>query len=67
MTWFLLALTLITMLAVVAVLGLGVVSLARGGEFRERWSNKLMRLRVLLQAVAIVLVLLLAWAWHNHI
>lgn len=65
MSTFLFILTFITMLAVVAVLGLGVFSLAKGGEFRERWSNRLMRLRVLLQAVAIVLILVLAWAWRN--
>ena len=65
MSSFLFILTVATMLAVVVVLGLGVFSLAKGGEFREKWSNKLMRLRVLLQAIAIVLVVALAWAWRH--
>ena len=65
MSLFLFILTLITMLAVVVVLGLGFFSLAKGGDFQARWSNKLMRLRVALQAVAILLVVTLAWAFHK--
>ncbi len=65
MSVFLFILTLITMLAVVAVLGMGIFSLTRGEDFRARWSNKLMRWRVMLQAIAIVLILVLAWAWRN--
>lgn len=67
MSVLLFILTLITMLAVVAVLGLGIFSLTRGEDVRARWSNKLMRWRVMLQAVAIVLIVALAWAWrHGH-
>ncbi len=32
--------------------------MARGGEFNRKWGNKLMRLRVALQALAIVLILI---------
>ena len=46
------------LLAVLAALGLGLFSMARGGQFNARHGNKLMRLRVTLQFVAIVLVLL---------
>ncbi len=56
---------LLAMLATLVVLGIGVFSLVRGGHFRERWSNKLMRLRVLFQAVAILLLMLMVWAFRN--
>ena len=48
----------LALLSVLAVLGLGLYSMSRGGEFNRKWGNKLMRLRVALQAVAIVLILL---------
>ena len=41
---------------VVVTLVMGFYALFRGGEFGRRWSNKLMRLRVLLQFGAIVLL-----------
>ncbi|HEY1881256.1 MAG TPA: twin transmembrane helix small protein [Caulobacteraceae bacterium] len=50
-------------LALVALtLAMGIYSLFRGGEFALKWSNKLMRLRVLLQFCAI-LVLVAAMLW----
>ena len=61
----LLPLALVAMFSVLVVLGIGIFSLARGGTFRENWSNKLMRLRVLLQAIAIVLLLLVVWATQH--
>ena len=45
----------IAMAAVLAVLLFGVASMFRGGEFNRKYANKLMRLRVLLQAVALIL------------
>jgi hypothetical protein len=36
-----------------AVLFVGLFVMVRGGEFNKKHSNKLMRLRVLLQAIAI--------------
>jgi hypothetical protein len=50
----------IACLAVLAVLGLGLASFARGGADR-RWSNKLMQLRVGLQFVAVLLILAFVW------
>ncbi len=65
LTLFILA--LIAMLATLVVLFFGIFSLVRGGHFRERWSNKLMRLRVLFQAIAILLLLAVVWAvQHGH-
>ncbi|THD70225.1 twin transmembrane helix small protein [Phenylobacterium sp.] len=51
------------LIAVTAVLGLGIYALFRGGEFGRSYSNKLMRLRVVMQAVAIA-VLVGAMLWR---
>ncbi|HVZ30539.1 MAG TPA: twin transmembrane helix small protein [Asticcacaulis sp.] len=66
MSLFLFSVALIAMLAVVAVLFAGIVSMARGGEFNARWGNRLMRWRITLQAVAIVALLLVVWAVKSH-
>jgi len=44
--------------AVAITLGFGIYSMFRGGEFALKWSTKLMRLRVALQAVAILIIVL---------
>jgi len=49
--------------AVAAVLVVGLYSLYRGGEFARTNSNKLMRLRVVMQAIAIVVIML--WLFFN--
>ena len=36
----------------------GLVSMARGGTFNARWSNRLMRARVIAQGAALVLLAL---------
>lgn len=46
----------IALAAVAATLGFGVFTMFRGGEFNLKWGNKLMRLRVALQAVAILII-----------
>lgn len=43
------------------VLALGIFALFRGGEFGRSYSNKLMRLRVLTQAIAIAVLVAAAW------
>lgn len=48
----------LSLLAVVVTLFAGVTSMTKGGEFNARWGNKLMRLRVITQAVTVALVLL---------
>ncbi|MEK9645329.1 MAG: twin transmembrane helix small protein [Alphaproteobacteria bacterium] len=54
--------TLLPILIAIAVaatfgaLALGIISMARGGQFDSRNSNKLMRLRVILQFAAILLI-----------
>ncbi len=51
----------LALLSVAVVLGLGIFSLAKGGEFSAKNSNKLMRLRVTLQALAVALLMLFVW------
>jgi hypothetical protein len=53
----------ISLLAVLTALGFGIYALFRGGDFGRSYSNKLMRLRVVLQFVA-VLVLVAAALWR---
>jgi hypoxia induced protein len=54
------------LLAVAAVLAVGIYSLFRGGEFGRSYSNKLMRLRVVMQAVAIVVLMGAVWWRMRH-
>lgn len=51
--------------AVTIVLGFGIYALFRGGDFGRSYSNKLMRLRVLMQFIAIV-VLVAAFWWRTR-
>tara|TARA_B100001245_G_C22505990_1_gene256014 strand:- start:93 stop:296 length:204 start_codon:yes stop_codon:yes gene_type:complete len=51
-------LIIIALIAVSIVLAIGVIGMLRGGDFNRRYGNKLMRLRVLLQALAIILIIL---------
>ncbi len=48
----------LAMLATVTVLVIGIVGMAKGGEFNQKYGNKLMNLRVLLQAVALLFLAL---------
>ena len=54
------------LLAVSAVLAFGIYSLFRGGEFGRSYSNKLMRLRVVMQAVAIAVLVGAVWWRARH-
>ena len=54
-------LILVAILAVAVTLGFGIYSLHKGGDEDRSRSNKLMRLRVGLQAVAIVLLCVGMW------
>ena len=47
---------ILALAAVTGALGFGIYALFRGGDFGRTWSNRLMRLRVLLQFVAIVII-----------
>jgi hypothetical protein len=47
----------VSIAAVTIVLGTGLYGMFRGGEFNRKYSNKLMRLRILLQFIAIVIIM----------
>lgn len=52
--------------AVLLVLALGIYALFRGGDFGRSWSNKLMRLRVVMQAIAITILMGAVWWRARH-
>ena len=52
--------------AVFVTLCIGIYSLFRGGDFARSHSNKLMRLRVVLQFTAIILIMLVFW-WRTQL
>ena len=59
-------LILIAIAAVTITLGFGVYTLYRGGDFARTNSNKLMRLRIVLQAVAVLLLMGGVWWKATH-
>lgn len=45
-------------LAVLVILMIGIGGFARGGEFNRKHANRIMRLRIIGQAIAVALILL---------
>ena len=56
----------IALAAVVLILVAGLSTLWIGGDVQRRWSNRLMRYRVLAQAVAIMIVLVVLYFAKGH-
>ena len=57
----------ISMAIVVLVLGWGLITMARGGEYNKSKSNLLMRYRIVFQALAIlILVCLLMYKKYSN-
>lgn len=56
----------VSLFAVTAVLAVGLYALFRGGSFGRSYSNRLMRLRVLAQAVAIAVLMGAVWWRTRH-
>ena len=56
----------IALIAVTIVLALGIYALFRGGDFGRSYSNKLMRLRVVMQAIAIAVLMGAVWWRTSH-
>lgn len=59
-------LILVVIAGVTLTLGLGIYSLYRGGDFARSHSNKLMRLRIVLQATAVLLLIGGMWWKSTH-
>ncbi|MEL0077617.1 MAG: twin transmembrane helix small protein [Alphaproteobacteria bacterium] len=49
------------LLTVAGILGWGVLTMARGGEYNVKNSNRFMRYRIIFQASALVVRLVLMW------
>ena len=58
-----LSITLLIAVGVVLILGIG--TLFKGGNISKKYSNKLMRYRVLLQFVAIIVLVAFAYFFKN--
>ncbi len=56
----------LSLAAVLVTLLVGLFALFRGGDFGRSYSNKLMRLRVLLQFVAILVLVGASVWWRRH-
>ncbi len=58
-------LLILSLMAVLIVLFVGIFSMIKGGEFNKKYGNKLMRLRVLFQGIAILLLALTFYLSQN--
>ena len=56
----------VAMAVVVLVLCLGLYTLFKGGNVSRTWSNRLMRIRIVAQAVTILIVIAVVYFRHNH-
>ena len=54
----------VALLAVAGILGWGVLTMARGGEYNIKNSNRIMRYRIIFQAIALIIILGLMW-WQR--
>ena len=53
---------LVASLVIVAgILGWGVLTMARGGTYNVKNSNRIMRYRIIFQALALIVILILMW------
>ena len=46
---------------VLIILTIGIGGFAKGGEFNRKHSNRLMRYRIIAQAVAVIFIVIVAW------
>ena len=53
------------MAATLAVIVIGVIAMAVNGKLNKKHSNKLMRLRVLFQAIAVLVFVVIIWLARN--
>jgi predicted membrane protein len=57
---FLIAAVVCLIVLVILMLGIGVFT--KGGEVNRRYANRLMRYRIIAQALAVVAIILFVWA-----
>jgi hypothetical protein len=51
----------IAALAVLAILMIGIGGFAKGGDFNRKHANRIMRYRIIAQAVAVILIVAFAY------
>jgi len=56
----------VALIAVVLILAAGLSTLWIGGDVQRKWSNRLMRYRVLAQGVAILIILIVFYFARGH-
>ena len=54
----------VALIAVAGILGWGVLTMARGGDYNLKQSNRIMRYRIIFQAIALIIILGLMW-WRR--
>ena len=50
---------------VAVILAWGVLTMARGGEYNVKNSNRIMRYRIIFQAIALLVIMVLIWMRQN--
>ena len=55
---------MLALLAVAGILGWGILTMARGGAYNIKNSNRIMRYRIIFQAIALIIILGLMW-WQR--
>jgi hypothetical protein len=55
MSGFFFTAMIVAMFLTLAVLATGIIGFIKGGEFNEKYGNKLMRARVIMQGIALAL------------
>jgi multisubunit Na+/H+ antiporter MnhB subunit len=56
----------IALAAVFIVLCFGIYAMFRGGDFGRSWSNKAMRVRVIVQFIAVLILVAAMWAKQHY-
>lgn len=51
--------------AVVIVLTIGIGAFGKGGDFNRKHANRLMRYRIIAQAIAVILIVLFAYFYKQ--
>lgn len=55
----------VSLAIVAAILFWGVISMGRGGAYNKSHSNRIMRYRIIFQALALLVFVVLLWMRHS--
>ena len=55
----------IAIVVVAMILAAGISTMWVGGDVARKWSNRLMRYRILAQFIAIIIIMLTVWAMQR--